>query len=370
MLTGDVEAFRGQGSLKIKEYKLIAVPIITANHDALGLSSDPALMDRLIIVNFDWRLTKDKVYEFRKSIGKLLIGNKAVPHYLIKIITEVSNDLGGLRFFKEKFDEIYESLITEIEDEGRTIEKVSLIILGLIIANEVFRRVLGVEFDLEHAKKLVIETFKEPIDVYEFAPEELINLASIILNQPEEIEIPVKEEDNKKYYIISQEILVKLNQNTKIKLPRKLSDLKNMLLSLFRELDPHMIYKAVRVGPENKPTKAVVIEESLVYRLLGKEEEYKEIKEIKEKYNIKESVARGFEYCAVCGKRINDGEKVIIHEKKFYHKRCWYLYVASELTQKETREEREQKEGENDVDNQVKEIIGEPRGISEGELDS
>ena len=402
MLTGDVESFRGQGSLKIKEYKLIATPVITANRDALEVTSDPALMDRLIVINLNQRLTNEKVLEFNKKIKKLLVGNKTVAPYLIKSIVDVANDLGGLDFFKKEFDRIYEELIAEVEDEGRAVEKATLIILGLKIANEVFKRNLGKAFDFNEAKMYIIKAFKEPLDISEFAPEELINLAVVIIKSQDsddkiKVEFPLKEIDGKEYFVVTQQALTELSNDLRLKLPRKLSELRDMLLSVFRDLDRDLIYKTIKLKDqkgEEKAVRAVLIEKSLVYKLVGKEHDTEE-KRIEEliKKETKESSAQGYERCSVCGQIVESGEKLILYKGKYYHENCFKVYVYPEIVKElenkakqdikeETIEENkkedvnkdqgnieETNEETNQVNEAVKEIIGEPKEVSEDKLD-
>jgi len=278
VLTGEITSFRGQGNLKIKDYKLIATPIIPANRDVLNLSSDPALLDRLIILRLDQRLTKDHILSFRKEIQRIIDKNITVAPYLIKAIVDVANSLGGPRYFKERFDFIYSNLMNEIETENRNIEKAIIILLGLEIADRVFKQYLGKGIDLKEGEKVVKEFFKKPLEIYEVAPEELVNLATILKEMPPDIEIEIREENGKKCFVITQEVLTKLRQKyNRIPLPNKLSDLRNMVLSLFRELDPKEIYKVVRLQTkDNKPYKAVLIYEEIVNKLLGIGEEKEE----------------------------------------------------------------------------------------------
>jgi len=393
MLTGDVESFRGQGSLKIREYKLIATPVITANHDALDVTSDPALMDRLIVINLNQRLTNEKVFEFSKKIKKLLVGNKTVAPYLIKSIIDAVNDLGGMDFFKKEFDKIYEELIIEVEDEGRAVEKATLIILGLKIANEVFKRNLGKTFDFNEAKTYIIKAFKEPLDITEFAPEELINLAVIIVKSRNssdkiDVEFPLKEIRGKKYFVVTQQALTELSNDLRLKLPRKLSELRDILLSVFRNLDRDLVYRTIKLKDQEgreKATRVVLIEESLVYKLVGKETDTKE-KGIEEliKKEVKESNAQGYERCSICTQIIEPEEKMIMYKGNYYHEKCFNEYVYPELV-KEFEDNKQETVEENNIENMgnteetneetsqvnetVKEIIGQPKEVSEDKLD-
>ena len=280
-LTGTQLMIRGKPSGDIKVYEEKATFVVTANYNIFESLDDPAVHDRLIIVELQRKIDLKEKIEFAKKIRKLVYGCN-FGYYLINDLVELANTLGLDRLI-EKFEEYRVRSIERNIVEGRDPEKFALLMLGILLLHGVLIKNGLDGFNLQEAEDCIASVFimqKEIKDVY---PKKLVNLAIKLKNILNTEDEERREKLMEHYGIfwkgnnlcVTTRTLAQLRiEQPNLDIPQSLSEVAHLLKDVFTDLRKEKIYKTVKHF--GKDYRVVLIPDWVLNKLIGEEAETSE----------------------------------------------------------------------------------------------
>ena len=277
-LTGTQLMIRGKPSGDIKVYEEKATFVVTANYNIFESLDDPAVQDRLIIVELQRKIDLKEKIEFAKKIRKFVYGCN-FGYYLINDLVELANTLGVDRLI-EKFEEYRIRSIERNIVDGRDPEKFALLMLGILLLHGVLIKNGLDGFNLQEAEDYIASVFVMQKEIKDAYPRKLVNLAvklkNILNTEDEEQREKLMEHYgvfwNGNGLCVTTRTLAQLRiEQPNLDIPQSLSEAAHLLKDVFTDLRKEKIYKTVKHC--GRVYRVIIIPDWVLNELIGEEAE-------------------------------------------------------------------------------------------------
>lgn len=281
--TGAGTSTRGRGISTLKEYEPKAVAVFTSNKPAWQLYHHPRWLDRVVQVKVEANtarasefLTKiDEPFALSANDDKARV---TVAHYFLPELVGMVNDLGGMKFLRERFKKWFAwGAENGLAAKGgrRTVHKFATFMVGLELMATFMKR-KGVSIDMKEGARVIYEHFKEEAsEIPRPLADLILTLATTKHPTTGEILLDMIFHTYKGvpgYVITTKELAIIRDsirdESKKAEIPGSLSEIADLIALLGRYGSKKDIHKTFNLGGATR-VKGVFISQGLVDDVLG-----------------------------------------------------------------------------------------------------